>query len=477
MHAESDGATTQAAIRALRQRLAHPVIDGDGHVVESVPVWLGYVEKEGGGDAPARMLGALRDATTGLGDARRGLARGPWWGVTNRARDLACVMAPRLLDERMEELGLDFAVLYPTLGLMLPTLPQDELRQLACRALNTMNAELAGPYAERMTVAAAIPMHTPAEAIAALEHAVRELSLKAASIPPGVGRPIPAHADAFPDAHVVDRFGIDSEHDYDPVWNAFCELGVAVTSHGAVGLRYLECGRRSPSNYVFNHIGAHAYQQAELAKALVLGGVPRRFPELTFGFLEGGAGWACDLLHALEEHYEKRNAEGLRRYDPAGLDRDLLRRELLRGGLERAVRGGRDPAPVIAGDAGRRPAWARDEFEASGLTDEHDLDGMFARQLFFGCEADDRSVHRALDGRANPFGARLNAIFSSDIGHWDVPDLSRVLLESRRLVDAGLLGEGDYRDFVFANPARMHLAMNPRFFEGTAVETAVRALC
>jgi hypothetical protein len=24
-------------------------------------------------------------------------------------------------------------------------------------------------------------------------------------------------------------------------------------------------------------------------------------------------------------------------------------------------------------------------------------------------------------GRANPFGARINAIFSSDIGHFDVP--------------------------------------------------------
>jgi predicted TIM-barrel fold metal-dependent hydrolase len=476
MHADTDDASTRAAIRELRERLSHPVIDGDGHLVESVPVWLGYVEKAGGGDAPARLLQALRDATTGLGDARRGLARGPWWGVTNRARDLACVMAPRLLAERMGELGLDFAVLYPTLGLVLPTLAEAELRQLACRALNTMNAELAGPYAERMTVAAAIPMNTPAEAVAELEYAVRSLSLKAASIPPGVARPLPAYPDAFPDVHAVDRFGIDSQHDYDPVWQAFCDLGVAVTSHGAVGLRYLECGRRSPSNYMFNHIGAHAYQQAELAKALVIGGVPRRFPDLTFGFLEGGAGWACDLLHALEEHYEKRSGEGLRHYDPAQLDRDELRSELLRGGLERAVRGGRDPAPGISGAGEARPGWARDEFEESGIGDEHEFGDVFSRQLFFGCEADDRSVHRALDGRGNPFGARLNAIFSSDIGHWDVPDLSRVVLESRRLVDAGLLAEGDYRDFVFANPARMHLAMNPRFFEGTAVEAETRAL-
>ena len=393
-----------------------------------------YVARVGGTEAPTRLLHALRDATTGLGDARRGDGRGPWWGVTNDARDLACVMSPRLLAERMVEIGLDFAVLYPTVGLVFPTIADDELRQLACRALNVMNAELTAPHAERLTVAAAIPMHTPAEAVAELEHCVRALGYKAASIPPGVGRPLSAYPTAFPAVHFVDRFGIDSAHDYDPVWRAFTDLGVAVTSHGAAGLRALECGRRSPSSYVFNHIGAHAFQQGELAKSLVLGGVPRRFPRLTFGFLEGGAGWACDLLHHLEEHYEKRNAAGLERYDPARLDHEVLRAELARGGFAASV----DGLMFSAGN-GPRPAWARDEFEASGIADEDDLREIFARQFFFGCEADDRSVYRALDGRGNPFGLRLNAIFSSDIGHWDVPDLSRVVLESRRLVERGLL--------------------------------------
>ena len=322
-----------ARVRALREKLDHPVVDGDGHLIESLPVLLEYVKRVGGADAPASVLQALREATTGLGDAGRGDARGPWWGVTNDARDLACVMSPKLLAERMEEIGLDFAVLYPTVGLVFPTIHEAEVRQLACRALNTMNAELAGPCAQRMTVAAAIPMHTPAEAVAELEHSVRVLGLKAASIPPGVGRPLAAHAEAFPAAQFVDRFGIDSAHDYDPVWRAFVDLGVAVTSHGAVGLRNLECGRRSPSSYVFNHIGAHAFQQGELAKSLVLGGVPRRFPRLAFGFLEGGAGWACDLLYHLEEHYEKRNAEGLESYDPARLDRAALRAELARAGF------------------------------------------------------------------------------------------------------------------------------------------------
>ena len=195
--------------------------------------------------------------------------------------------------------------------------------------------------------------------------AVTELGYKAIMVDSFVQRPIEHLAD--PEirqyAYWIDTLGIDSAYDYDPVWGAFVELGVAVTSHGAVGLRNLECGRRSPSNYVFNHIGAHAFQQGELAKSLVLGGVPRRFPGLTFAFLEGGAGWACDLLHHLEEHYEKRSAKGLDNYDPARLDRQVLRAELARAAFPSR---GDDDTRQRTEDT-TRPAWVRDEFEQSGI--------------------------------------------------------------------------------------------------------------
>jgi len=32
----------------------------------------------------------------------------------------------------------------------------------------------------------------------------------------------------------------------------------------------------------------------------------------------------------------------------------------------------------------------------------------------------------------------------------------------------------DFRDFMFANPVRLHAGMNPEFFAGTRVEQAVR---
>ena len=72
--------------------------------------------------------------------------------------------------------------------------------------------------------------------------------------------------------------------------------------------------------------------------------------------------------------------------------------------------------------------------------------------------------------------ARFQPIFSCDIGHWDVPDITRVLLESHHLVDKGIISDADYRDFVFTYPARLHLKANPDFFAGTVVAGAVAKL-
>ena len=88
--------------------------------------------------------------------------------------------------------------------------------------------------------------------------------------------------------------------------------------------------------------------------------------------------------------------------------------------------------------------------------------------FFFGCEADDR-MNAVAFSNFNPFGAKINAIYSSDIGHFDVPDMSMVLPEAWELVEDGLITTDDFRDFTFANAVRLWGTQNPRFFEGTPV--------
>ena len=82
----------------------------------------------------------------------------------------------------------------------------------------------------------------------------------------------------------------------------------------------------------------------------------------------------------------------------------------------------------------------------------------------------------AFDATLNPFGVRLQALFGSDISHWDVPDMSEVLRESWEMVEHGLMDEDAYRRFVFTNPVDLYTRTNRRFFEGTRVESAVSSI-
>ncbi|MBW2427207.1 MAG: amidohydrolase family protein [Deltaproteobacteria bacterium] len=467
----------------IKNRLGHPVVDCDGHLVEVVPHYLEHLARVGGTDMAQRFREGLLSGRDWLGGqaserARRETRRirNGWWTMpTANTLDSATPLLPRLLDERLDRFGIDFTILYPGLGLMLPAQSVDELRRASVRALNAYLAETWGPYSARMTPAAVIPMHTPAEALQELDYAIGELGLKAISIPPGVWRPIPAvetrAPGSFPEAGWLDCYGLDSEYDYDPVWQRCQELGVAVTSHGGT-VPNLPWHGRSTTNYVYNHVGTHAHQQSLLCKALFLGGVMQRFPTLHFGFLECGVGWAINQYADLIGHWEKRGAKGLDNLDPAKLDREQFLALFARYG-DRPVEG--EPHEISIGLLDARDGLeAHDDFAALGIERAEDFRDRFTRTLFFGCEADDPITAWAFDEKRNPFGARLRAVFSSDIGHWDVIEMERVLEEAWEGVEEGLLTEADLRAFTFEHPVALHGRANPRFFEGTSVETAAR---
>ena len=99
---------------------------------------------------------------------------------------------------------------------------------------------------------------------------------------------------------------------------------------------------------------------------------------------------------------------------------------------------------------------------------EQDLGDLFDR-FYFGCEADDRMNAMAFNTKVNRFGKRLNAVFSSDIGHFDVPDMTRVVEEAWELVADGAMTAEDFRDFASDNTIRLHGQMNPDFWKGTPV--------
>ncbi len=472
-----------AALRHLREGLGHPIVDADAHQLEVLSVVFDFVRDTGGPGMPDRLLAYFMHARRAFRmtvDERRDTRTSVpvWWPVpTENTIDRATTVLPGLLYERMDELGLDFSIVYPGQGLLVITLPgiaDDDLRRATARAFNLYYREMFAGLGDRLTPAAVIPMHTPEEAVEELRFAIGELGLKAAVFAGDVLRPVPSvvrdHPGMAEHVQYQDCFGIDSPFDYDPVWQACVDLGVAPTFHsGPIG----RGSRRSVSRHQYNQLGGFAEGGEALAKSLFFGGVTRRFPTLRMGFLEGGVTWGQSLYCRMIEHWEKRNAEAIRHLDPALLDTAGFA-ELIDGFGHERVRAIRDR--LVQDSLWSDHPDELDDWSACGLTHEREIPDLFIEPFFYGCEGDDRMVAAALDTRLNPFGVKLKAMLGSDIGHFDVPDMREVVVKAHELVHDGLLDAEGFRDFTFANAVRLHGAMNPEFFTGTVVEAAATAV-
>ena len=460
----------------IRKGLSHPVIDGDGHWVEYTPVFAERMRKVGGDLAADTFLKAMASTPESLSMTveerqRRRIGQvGFWSRQAANTLDRATTIIPNLLYDRLDEFGTDFAIVYPTAGLRVPRISDDAGRRAVVRAHNIVTAEYFHKFSDRMTPAAIIPMHTPEEAIAELEFVTKQLGLKVGMFGSGMSRPVPSIQANDPDTKRLavwyDVMALDGLYDYDPVWAKCEELGIAPTFHSTASNQGL---RLSPTNFVYNHIGHFAAACHAVSKAIFLGGVTRRFPKLRFAFLEGGSGWACQLFGDLIEHWERRNAKALENMNPDKLDRDLL--------MSLAEK--YQAADVIA-QLKQQDGWPdldrhltgnianMDDFSACKITRKQDWIDLFATPFYFGCEADDRTNSWAF-GKTNPFGAKLNAIYSSDIGHFDVIDMRDPLPEAYELVEDGFLSDDDFRRFTFGNAVRLWGTQNPRFFEGTII--------
>ncbi len=453
-----------------------------------MPIFLDYLRQVGGPSAVERFIHKAREA--GWYEMRpqermdRRIHRPTWWGEPAHTLDRATAMIPQLFYERLDDFGIDFALVYTTLGLFYISNTDEELRRATARALNLMNAEMFRPYAHRMTPAAIVPVYTPQEAIAEATHAVQELGMKVIMIANHVRRPVPVAAQHVTDpTHAriyIDSLALDSAYDYDPFWATCVDLKVAVTAHsGSMGWG----GRESVNNFTYNHIGHFANASHAFAKALILGGVTRRFPSLRFAMLEGGVGWACNLHTDLLGHWEKRNARAMEaNVRPTNLDTMMLAELFARYGGQ-TYQDKMDellgclslvtPFKSLEELSAREDNAHLDDFAAAGITSAEDLRQQFTEHFYFGCEADDVITAWAFEKHGKH---QLKPIFSSDVGHIDVVDMSEVLEEAYELVEHGLISSEDFCAFVFTNAASLHTSLNQDFFKGTVVEKAVTQL-
>src|SRR5262245_5100790 len=389
----------------VRRRLDHPVIDGDGHWLEPMPIFLDYLRQVGGPSLVEHFRAKDVErgwyAMTPEERMDKRPHRPTWWGEPASTLDRATAMVPRLFYERLDDFGIDFCVLYTSLGLFYVSNPDEQIRRAVSRAVNRMNADMFRPFADRITPAAVIPMHTPEEAIEEATYAVRELGLRVLMIANHVRRPVPAFARAGAEAKelrtYVDSLAFESAYDYDPFWQRCADLKVAVTAHsGSMGTQW----RESVWSFTYNHIGHFANASHAFAKALILGGVTHRFPQLRFAMLEGGVGWACNLVTDLVGHWERRRRAAMEAQTrPTNLDRAELARLFREFGgpvyekkMDELFANINLAEPFTSAEQATERAYRQerfDDFAEVPVASAEELRRHFAERFFFGCEADD----------------------------------------------------------------------------------------
>ena len=445
----------------VRAQLRHPIVDGDGHFVEVPPLFddelATYIEEMGGTDLRERFLARRQAGERPESDGWRAMRN--WWGQpTGNAKDRATAHLPALMYERLDELGIDFAVVFPSLALRLLEVEDPELCAVAARAANTWFARVFAPYRDRLAAGSLIPMNTPQVAVDELRYSVQTLGLK---VPVFAGYTFRPTDDGRPTGGPwrVDTYGLDSPYDYDPFWQACVDLGVSPSTHSSHQHTRIS---RSASNYTYNHIGGFATAHEATCKSLFLGGVTRRFPDLKVGLLEGGVGFGCLLYADLIGHWGKRGARGLVHLDPANLDVDTITGYVDRFDPDHVLG---DPDRIRAYfDDQKQMAGHGDDYAACGVEKPEDFVTLFADRFYFGCEADDRSLAWAFNG------SPLRPFFGSDIGHWDVTDMTEPVVEAYELVEDGVITEDQFERFMCRNAVDLY---GPGLFAGTVVEDAV----
>jgi len=204
--------------------------------------------------------------------------------------------------QSLDEFGLDAAVLFPNYGLLWEQrLASDRVAQRAnARAYNRFVAEVCGEGDERLFGVAHLLLHDPHWAVEEIAR-VRSQGVRLAMI-------APAPVDGKPLSH----------SDFDPVWAAFSDQGVAPVFHVSEFESPLHPawreGEHEDGEQLFDSIFLYLAPAVALAN-LILNGVLERFPRLRIGVVELTASWVPSfLLHidGASDFYTQRHGEPFR---------------------------------------------------------------------------------------------------------------------------------------------------------------------
>lgn len=179
----------------------------------------------------------------------------------------------------MDLTGTDWAVLYPTRGLFYGRIVFEEWAIAYARAYNNWLHDKFVKESPRLRGIALLPMQVVDEAVAELRRCVRDLGM--------VGGMIPSNGLI---KHIASR-------EYWPLYEAAEELGCVLAVHGG---NYERLGFDTMSNFPASRALGMPIPLLSGMTGMIVDGVLDRFPDLHFGFMEGGTAWIPLLIDRLE---------------------------------------------------------------------------------------------------------------------------------------------------------------------------------
>ena len=278
------------------------LVDADGHVLEPRGLWENNVPAKYREDTirivwneeleleQALLYGQVVERMA----ANNGMANQPPDVRANprgwRWEDLPLAGSdPKARVEDLDREGIDKALLYPSIGLLLGGIREPEHAAAACQIYNDWLAEYCSVAPDRLIGVAAIPTQDPQAAAIEARRAVEKLGMRGVFV-----RPV-----ATPDGRML------HDRSFFPLWETLEGLNVPVGMHpsgttevfGAAQIYKPKWGDEffyvgKPMHFMIDNI---------MALYMLLGtGVLEQFPKLKLLVLESGGGWLPFFIGKVE---------------------------------------------------------------------------------------------------------------------------------------------------------------------------------
>ena len=258
------------------------VVDNDVHIEEPPGLMADYFEAPYD-EAVRRCQDSyrLRD-TSGY---MPGMKLGDIFRKAARSRDRPELTDGETTERELKELHVDVGVLFGENSLKLPILADVEYANAFASAYNDYLVDRFLDVSDHLIGAIAVAPQDPHAAAEEIDRMADEPGMKAVFLPIG---------------------GLDRTYGhstYRPVWEAAEDAGLPITFH-SVGVDFPEF----PFNmhklpYLARHTLAHELALLVNCVHLVNAGIPVKYPDLDFAFLEAGLSWMPMAAYRLDREY------------------------------------------------------------------------------------------------------------------------------------------------------------------------------